>query len=236
VRVSSSVHRKIQLKWCKNCLNRIVIDKEVLCSLTNEKANFYLECPDFKIDELIAKINDREALYKKYGAEEDESSYSRGSKGFVRLTKSYRKYQNKKLPDIVKNADKRIYYLVYIILSLTILLIGLYDLFQLEKAFTVPIIFISIGIISSIVFLLLILKSQHDDSIQIQFSVMGVTYQNTLYLWEKNQFFELYRDNLLIKEPQKEEIIIPLEKLEFYPKKIFSILEYHRKKGEKQKK
>ncbi len=220
----SNVHSKLQKKWCNNCLNRIKIDNEILCSLTNKKANFYLECPSFLIDQVQAIRSDKNGLFKKYTAGDKEPR--------IREIKIRRRYQNKKLPNKIRIVNKQVVYSVYLATPLFILLVGIYDIFNVEKAYALPIGYIVFGAIVSSIFAVLIAKHKRKQEAIIQFTPEGLIYDNKNYDWNQHQFFELNNDHtyILVKKPLEREVLIPIGKLEFYPKKIFSILEFHRQK------
>lgn len=61
------MNRKEQLEYCKKCVNRKMDMKQgLICNLTNEKATFQNECPDYQFDEnaKLAPLDDKEGLLK----------------------------------------------------------------------------------------------------------------------------------------------------------------------------
>ena len=56
--------REEQLIFCKKCTNRKMdMQQGLICSLTGEKANFEIECPDFNLDESVkVALNDSDPI------------------------------------------------------------------------------------------------------------------------------------------------------------------------------
>lgn len=55
--------RELQLAFCKKCVNQKTdFNKGIICSLTEDKANFQDECPNYKLDESIkvTELDDQE--------------------------------------------------------------------------------------------------------------------------------------------------------------------------------
>jgi len=68
------MNRGHRLQYCKICKNqKMDLKNGLVCSLTNERATFDVECPDFDKDDFLAKKEQEKVLRRLEDPQSEES-------------------------------------------------------------------------------------------------------------------------------------------------------------------
>lgn len=101
--------RQERLKFCKTCQNKkFDFNKGILCSLTNDFANFEDSCPDFQLDEKIQSLEN-------YKTEQDNNQRVAVEKKRKKKERKKRERKIKREPEKIRKPD------IILILSLSLI-------------------------------------------------------------------------------------------------------------------
>ncbi len=223
--------REEYIKWCENCVFREPSKIGIICSITNEYANFSNSCSNFSIDEKETRLNEERYLLLKY-SEFRTTIIKTEQKVYWNI------WSKKNLPErtVIKNQDKRKQYYLFILFSL-IPIAGGFSQFLFQKNVNMESYYlISIGFLTIVILLYMNNKYKRDETVILEFDKYGISYNGLpKFSWKEIQTFELQEGRgrftyfkLIIKPLLKDEIVIDLTYLESTPSKIIRSIERYK--------
>lgn len=217
-------------KWCGICKNRAEFGGPILCGLTNENANFKIECFSFDVDRNRALNMDSYYILSKY-----ESNF-RNKVLPTQLKKIWTIIDRKPLPNIfiIRKSNLLPFYIIGVLLGIITFFSGI-EIFinNNDDSFYLFVLFLGVTVTVIFIYKSIVYKRSNEPIIQI--TKKGVQIQkSTFYNWEEIQTFQLieyYRiryDSLIIKPLMEKEIIQELSKLEYSPNHIIHLIEKYK--------
>ncbi|MEO0038343.1 MAG: hypothetical protein RIQ59_1554 [Bacteroidota bacterium] len=221
---------KQYIEWCGICKNRAEFGGSILCSLTNENANFKTECLSFDIDRKRALNKDYYCILSKY------EGNSRSKVKPTELKKIWTLLDRKPLPNIfiIRKSNLLPFYILGVLSGIFTFIIGI-EFYKKNNvdSFYVFMLFIGAAIAAIFIYKSILYKRSNEPIIQI--TNEGLQIQNsTFYNWEKIQTFQLIEygrfryDSLIVKPIMGNEIIQELSILEYSPNHIIHLIEKYK--------